>query len=74
MPIIIAGLLLAGFVTNVALGAAAGQPPLGNVAELLLLLGAAAAFTVAILRAEARAKRAGTLRPPEEPGIIDSDA
>jgi hypothetical protein len=72
MALILAGLLLAAFVTNVAFGAVEGNPPLGNVAELLLLIGAAIAFTVAILKAEARARgRPGPLPSQAEPGGSD---
>lgn len=54
MALIVAGILVAAFVANVALGSVSGEPPLSNVAELLLLLAASVAFVAAILRREAR--------------------
>jgi hypothetical protein len=72
MALIAAGVLLAIFVGNVALGAVAGDPPLGTVAELLLLVGAAVAFTAAILKHEARAgTRPEPLPSQAEPGGTD---
>jgi uncharacterized membrane protein YcaP (DUF421 family) len=49
----LAVLLLATFVVNVALGAVSGDPILGNVTEMLLLLAAAIAFVAGILKREA---------------------
>lgn len=53
MPFIIAAILLVLFVANVAIGAAAGAPVVGNVPEMLVLLSSAIAFTVGILQREA---------------------
>ncbi|MFO6465020.1 hypothetical protein ACK8OR_11565 [Jannaschia sp. KMU-145] len=64
MALIIAAIFLAAFVTNVVMGSVAGDAPLGNVAEMLLLLTAAVAFTVAILRREADAK--AKVRPDDD--------
>ena len=49
----LASVLLVAFVLNVALGAMSGDPYLGNVAEMVLLLCAAIAFVAGILRREA---------------------
>jgi hypothetical protein len=64
MALIAAGLLLAVFIANVALGSVAGDAPLGVVAEAILLFAASICFTVAILKREAAAKEKGTLKPP----------
>lgn len=56
MGLIIAAALLTVFVINVVLGSAAGAPPLGNVSEMALLLGAAVTFVIEILKREARAR------------------
>lgn len=56
MPYLIAFVLVAAFTVNVVRGAVGGAPILGNVAEMLLLFAAAIAFSVGILRSEARAK------------------
>jgi hypothetical protein len=61
MALILAGALLALFVANVSFGSISGQPPLGNVAEMLLLLGASIAFVVAILKRESEDSEAGRL-------------
>lgn len=45
---------LAIFVVNVAVGSIAGSPPLGNVAEMVLLLAASIFFVVHLLKCEAR--------------------
>lgn len=55
--LVVAGIFLAAFVINVALGSVAGAPPLGVVAEMLLLFAAAIAFVAAILKREATRKR-----------------
>ncbi len=57
MAFIIAALLVAGFAANVAIGAVAGKPLIGNVAEMMVLFAAAAVFVVGILRAEAARKK-----------------
>lgn len=56
MPYIIAAVLLAAFVANVSIGALGQTAPVGIVTEALVLFGAAIAFSVGILRSEARAK------------------
>jgi hypothetical protein len=73
MALILAGLLLGAFVANVAYGSIDGRPPLGNVAELLLLVGASVAFVTAILKHEARDGKAGAgpLPSQSEPGGTD---
>ena len=56
MPYVIAAVLVVVFVVNVVLGATAGARIVGNVPEMLILFAAAIAFSVGILRSEARAK------------------
>ncbi len=56
MGLLIAAVLLAGFVVNVALGSINGVAPLGNVAEMILLFCASIAFTADILRREEKAQ------------------
>lgn len=56
MPYIIALALLLAFVANVAIGAFGSSAPVGIVAEMLILFGAAIAFSIGILRSEAREK------------------
>ena len=71
MAYVLALLLVAAFTANVAVGAVSGRPPLGNVAEAVLLFAAAIAFTAAILRSEARAKtRGGTKEEPRTPRAL----
>ncbi|MEM7442401.1 MAG: hypothetical protein AAF414_03605 [Pseudomonadota bacterium] len=53
MALIIAALFLIIFVANVTLGSITGDPLLGNVAEMCLLLVASIAFVAAILKKEA---------------------
>ena len=57
MAFIIAAILVIGFTANVAFGAVAGDPVLGNVAEMLVLFAAAIAFVFGILKAEAARKK-----------------
>jgi VIT1/CCC1 family predicted Fe2+/Mn2+ transporter len=54
MPYWIAAALLVVFVVNVTLGAITKSPPVSNVGEMLILFGAAIAFSVGILRSEAK--------------------
>ena len=56
MPYVIALVLVAAFTANVVVGAVGDAPVVGNVVEMLILFGAAIAFSVGILRSEARAK------------------
>lgn len=56
MPFIVALVLVAVFTVNVAVGAIGDAPMFGNVAEMVILFAAAIAFTVGILKSEARAK------------------
>ncbi|MEL7300711.1 MAG: hypothetical protein AAFM92_10040 [Pseudomonadota bacterium] len=56
MPYVIAAVLVLAFVANVALGAFGPSAPVGIVAEMLILFGAAIAFSIGILRSEAREK------------------
>ena len=56
MAYLVALILVAGFTVNVVMGAINGTAPLGVVAEMLILFGAAIAFSIGILRSEARAK------------------
>lgn len=56
MPYLIALVLVAAFTANVVVGAVGDAPIVGNVTEMLILFGAAIAFSVGILRSEAREK------------------
>ena len=60
MPYLIALVLVAAFTANVVVGAVGDAPIVGNVAEMLILFGAAVAFSVGILRSEAREKSENT--------------
>jgi hypothetical protein len=53
MALVISGLFMLAFVTNVVLGAFTAQAPVGDVGEMLLLLGSSVAFVAAILIREA---------------------
>ncbi|WP_293573033.1 hypothetical protein [Phaeobacter sp.] len=55
MPFVIAAVLLVAFVANVVTGAVGDAPFVGIVSEMLILFGAAIAFSVGILRSEAHA-------------------
>lgn len=52
--LIVSVVCLAIFVVNVAVGSIAGSPPLGNVAEMVLLFAASIFFVVHLLKCEAR--------------------
>ncbi|SMP21432.1 hypothetical protein [Shimia sagamensis] len=54
MPYLIATILLMAFVLNVVIGAVWKTPPVNVVWEMLILLGAAIAFSIGILRSEAK--------------------
>ncbi len=54
MPYIVALVLVAMFTVNVTVGALGDAPIVNNVAEMVILLAAAVAFSVGILRSEAR--------------------
>ncbi|MCP4207898.1 MAG: hypothetical protein GY767_12740 [Shimia sp.] len=54
MPYLIATILLMAFVLNVVIGAVWKAPPVNVVWEMLILLGAAIAFSIGILRSEAK--------------------
>ncbi|MEO1705949.1 MAG: hypothetical protein AAFR53_05885 [Pseudomonadota bacterium] len=56
MAYAIATLLLLAFIANVVMGAIGQSAPVGIVTEMLILFGAAIAFSVGILRSEARQK------------------
>ena len=56
MPYAIALVLLLAFIANVVIGAVGDAPIVGIVTEMLVLFGAAIAFSVGILRSEARQK------------------
>ena len=56
MAYLVALALLGVFIANVVMGAVSNSAFFSNVAEMLVLFAAAIAFSVAILRAEARAK------------------
>lgn len=60
MPYLIALVLVAAFTANVVMGAVSDGPLVSNVAEMLILFGAAISFSVGILRSEARAKAENT--------------
>lgn len=53
MALVVSGLFMLAFVSNVVLGAFTAQAPVGDVGEMLLLLGASVAFVAAILTREA---------------------
>ena len=57
MPLIGAIILFVVFATNVALGAASGSNFLSDVGEMLVLLGVAVLFVIAILKREADARK-----------------
>jgi len=57
MALITACVLLVAFAANVAYGSIAGNPVLGNVAEMLLLFAASVLFVISILAREARDKK-----------------
>lgn len=57
MALIIAALLVTVFVANVVIGSVAGDPILGNVAEMLLLFAASGCFVFTVLKKEAEAKK-----------------
>ena len=52
MPFLAAGFLLAVFVANVAIGATYQTTTIGNVGEMLILLGMSVLFVVGILQRE----------------------
>ena len=56
MAYLVALALLGVFIANVVMGAVSNAAFFSNVVEMLVLFAAAIAFSVAILRAEARAK------------------
>jgi len=53
MALLVAGILVIAFVANVAIGSINGNPIVGNVPEMLMLLGASIFFVIAILKREA---------------------
>ncbi len=57
LALLAAGVLFVAFFSNVAMGAIAGNPPLGDVPEMLTLLASAVLFAVAVLRFEIRAQQ-----------------
>ncbi len=56
MFLLSAAVLFAVFALNVAMGAFAGNPFLGDVGEMLVLFAASIAFVVAVLKREAARK------------------
>ncbi len=54
MPYLIAGILLLAFVANVVIGAVSNAPLVNNIWEMLILFAAAIAFSIGILRSEAK--------------------
>lgn len=54
MPYLIAAMLLTAFILNVVIGAVSTAPPVNVVWEMLILFGAAIAFSIGILRSEAK--------------------
>ncbi|TRD19737.1 hypothetical protein [Palleronia caenipelagi] len=58
MALILSGILFAVFVGDVVIGATSGSSYLSDVQQMLVLFAASIAFTVAILRAEGKAKAA----------------
>lgn len=67
-------LLFALFTANVVAGSMRGTPFIGDVGEMLLLLGASIAFVAAIDRAERDARIAATTAPPPAPTGDTHDA
>ncbi len=61
MAFIVAFILLVAFTSNVVIGAIGDGPLVGNVAEMMILLGASVAFVVGILQREERDKKDGDL-------------
>lgn len=57
MPLIGAIVLFAIFALNVGMGAMSGSAFMGDVAEMLVLIGTAVLFVVAIIQKEADAKK-----------------
>lgn len=57
MAYVVALALLGVFIANVVMGAVSNAAFFNNVVEMLVLFAAAIAFSVAILRAEARAQQ-----------------
>jgi len=57
MAFITAFVLLVAFTANVVIGAVGDAPLVGNVAEMLILLGSAIAFVVGILQREERDRK-----------------
>jgi len=68
MALVISGLFMLAFVSNVVLGAFTGQAPFGDVGEMLLLLGASVAFVAAILSREAAERKDKTYTGPNQGG------
>lgn len=64
VALIVAGILFSVFVANVVLGSTSNAAFLGNVGEMLVLLGASVAFVVAILAREAAAREKAAHRRP----------
>ncbi len=62
MAFIVAFILLAAFTANVVIGAVGDGPLVGNVAEMLVLLGASVAFVTGILQREQRDKKDENLK------------
>jgi len=59
MAYLVALVLVAAFTANVVMGAVASAPMVSNVWEMIILFGAAIAFSVGILRSEAQAAARG---------------
>lgn len=57
MFLILASILFLAFVSNVVLGATGSGVVLSDVGEMLVLFAASVAFTVAILKREAKVKK-----------------
>ena len=57
MPLIGAIILFAVFALNVGMGAMTGTAFMGDIAEMLVLIGTAILFVVAIIQREAAAKK-----------------
>lgn len=58
MGLLIAAVLVIAFVANVVVGSISGDPFIGNVGEMILLLAASVAFVFAILKREADDRKA----------------
>ena len=57
LALLAAGVLFVAFFSNVAMGAVSGKPPLGDIQEMVTLLGSSILFAVAVLTLESEARK-----------------